>query len=403
MLPLIKPSILAVAICLISANINAQCNLLHGPVVINEFLASNGNIASNALDEFEDFVELYNTGAQPFNLEGWFLSDSRGSTGRTKFQFPNVSIPGNGYLIIWCDGVGDPFLPGLNAAFNLSGTEGELVVLSNPDTVIVDYVRFGPVDENVAVGRFPNGSGSFTKMVPSYSGPNFNGESFNVVINEYMATNSETASDEFGESNDWIEIYNNSNNAVNLSAYMLSDDHNEPAKFTFPSGTSIGANQYLIVWADNEPFQGTFHADFALSATGEELILSRPDTSTVDFFAFGEQATDVSEGRFPNGLGKLIPCMAPSINSLNLGTVSVSELQVTHQAMRVYPNPATALISVENPLKKKSLVRIVDIYGRVVHEEMLAPNVNQLDINYLVPGLYIISGEWGSSRLLKLN
>ncbi len=370
--------------------LQAQCEILRGPVVINEFVAFNTNIATNAIGVYADYVELYNTGNEAFNLQGWFLSDSRGSNGRTKYQFPNVSIPGNGYLIIWCDSEADPFMPGLNAPFNLSSTNGELVVLTNPDSVIVDFVRFAPVEENVAIGRFPNGSGPFTEMLPSFNGPNFNGAQLNMVINEYMASNNATMADETGNFGDWIELFNNDVVPINLSGWMLSDNHNRPDKFVFAQGTTVPPGGYLMVWADNTTDNGPLHAGFALSASGEEVILSRPDTSTVDFFAFGPQTTDISEGRFPNGLGGLIPCMAPTFAAENSGTVSTRIYAQRKEQLFVYPNPANEMLYIKSTHTAIQPVQIFDLSGRLCWQTQLVPGVESINVGHLNVGTYII-------------
>ena len=56
-----------------------------------------------------------------------------------------------------------------------------------------------------------------TSINPSLSG---------VVINEFMASNSTTARDQDGEYDDWIELYNNSSSAIDLSGYYLTDRNN---------------------------------------------------------------------------------------------------------------------------------------------------------------------------------
>ncbi len=383
-----------------AVQLSAQCELLRGPVVINEFLAFNETIATNSIGQFEDYIELYNTSQEAFNLEGYFLSDNRGNNSRLKYRFGDVTIPGNGYLIVWADGTGDPEMEGLNADFSLSSSNGERVVLSNPDSVIVDYVRFGPVEADVSIGRFPNGTGPFTRMVPTFNGPNTNGESFNVVINEYMATNSTTAADEFGDYDDWIELYNNGSQAVDLTGYLLSDNENRPDKYTFPPGSVIGPGQYFIVWADNEPEQGPYHAEFALSASGEEVILSLPDTSTIDYYAFGQQTTDVSEGRFPNGLGNLLGCMAPTFAAENGGTVSTRNAAREHSDLRIYPNPASGILYAENAGGEQLTGRIFDISGRLLGQEMLRPGRTQIDIAGLKPSVYILQTKLGGIKFV---
>ncbi|PLW92544.1 MAG: hypothetical protein C0592_10260 [Marinilabiliales bacterium] len=123
-----------------------------------------------------------------------------------------------------------------------------------------------------------------------------------VVINEFMASNSTTVSDQNGEYDDWVELYNNSSSAVSLNGYYLSDDMGDPYKYQFPD-TSIAANGYLIIWTDNDTLQSGLHTGFKLSAAGEVVVLSDASKNTVDMVSFSVQTTDISHGRYPNGTG----------------------------------------------------------------------------------------------------
>ena len=91
-----------------------------------------------------------------------------------------------------------------------------------------------------------------------------------LVINEIMASNDNIATDEYGEYDDWIEIYNKGDQPMNLSGYYLSDDINNLTKYMFPDFI-LAPDQYFIVWADDdEEDQGDYnHATFKLSASGE--------------------------------------------------------------------------------------------------------------------------------------
>ncbi|MBL0137385.1 MAG: lamin tail domain-containing protein, partial [Bacteroidetes bacterium] len=53
-----------------------------------------------------------------------------------------------------------------------------------------------------------------------------------------------------GEFDDWIELFNNSSQAGDISGYYPTDDYFNPDKWTIPANTIIPANDYLIVWAD---------------------------------------------------------------------------------------------------------------------------------------------------------
>ena len=131
-------------------------------------------------------------------------------------------------------------------------------------------------------------------------------------INEWMASNSAESGildPADGDSDDWIELFNPSNNAFSLAGWALSDDPQNPLKFIIPAGFSIPANGYLIVWADDEPLQNEaalrqeIHVPFKLSAGGEFIVLTAPDGSQIDLVEFGEQTLNISQLRRPDGGG----------------------------------------------------------------------------------------------------
>src|SRR6476620_3533046 len=70
------------------------------------------------------------------------------------------------------------------------------------------------------------------------------------VINEFLANNNFGILDDRNVHSDWIEIYNPGASAADLTNWHLSDSKTNPAKWTFPAGTSIAAGKYLVVFAD---------------------------------------------------------------------------------------------------------------------------------------------------------
>ena len=122
-----------------------------------------------------------------------------------------------------------------------------------------------------------------------------------VVINELLASNQSTLADPQGEFDDWIELRNLTDQAVNLTGRYLTDEPNDPRKRPFPDGTVIPANGFLLIWAD-EDRQATdgLHANFKLSASGEQVFLIDTDTNlnaVLDSVTFGAQEMDRSYGR----------------------------------------------------------------------------------------------------------
>ena len=80
-----------------------------------------------------------------------------------------------------------------------------------------------------------------------------------IAINEIMASNRSTITDEDGDFPDWIEIFNSGNDTVNLEGWGLSDDYDNPFRWTFPR-VILEPSEYLLVWAsgkDRRPDQNT--------------------------------------------------------------------------------------------------------------------------------------------------
>ncbi|MGD9611541.1 MAG: CotH kinase family protein, partial [Kiritimatiellia bacterium] len=128
-----------------------------------------------------------------------------------------------------------------------------------------------------------------------------------LYINEVLSSNDSSEQDEDGDYSDWLEIWNNGAEAVDLAGWGLSDSYSNPFKWTFGAVT-IQPGEFLVVWASskNRPAVtngNQLHTSFAISAGGEELLLTRPDGTRMDEFAPIAIPTDYSLGRQPDGTG----------------------------------------------------------------------------------------------------
>ncbi len=137
-------------------------------VVINEFVAANGNGVRDEFGERDDWVEFYNNGTQPKDMSRWYLSDNLNN--KTKWRFPNgLVLPAGGYLIVWAD---DSVAQGnLHASFKLSSA-GEDLVLSDSLENVMDQLTFGAQRQDTAWARIPNGTGSFQFRLPTFAANN---------------------------------------------------------------------------------------------------------------------------------------------------------------------------------------------------------------------------------------
>jgi hypothetical protein len=130
-----------------------------------------------------------------------------------------------------------------------------------------------------------------------------------LVINEFLAVNGSSITDEDGDYSDWIEIHNRSNLPVNLAGWSLTDDLDQMDKWIFPDVTLEG-HEYLVVYASGKDRRtnklgSVLHTNFRLSEESEFLGLYSPTSRRfLDAIElqYPEQARNVSFGRYGEGL-----------------------------------------------------------------------------------------------------
>ena len=126
-----------------------------------------------------------------------------------------------------------------------------------------------------------------------------------VVINEFLASNTKIFMDDDLGYDDWIELYNTTDQPIDLAGWYLTDDLKDPTKWQVPSSdpalTTIPPKGHILIWADGQAGDEELHANFSLSVGGEELALFSPDRTLVDSVQFPRQVPDISYGRWPDG------------------------------------------------------------------------------------------------------
>src|SRR5690606_19346198 len=101
--------------------------------------------------------------------------------------------------------------------------------------------------------------------------------------------------DEF-DSGDWIEIYNNGTQTIDLSNYVLSDA-NISNSFTFPKGMMLYPNSYLVICENKDKFNRVYpkvtnsigNISFGLSSQGDIVFLYDPSFNIIDQVLYGTQ------------------------------------------------------------------------------------------------------------------
>ncbi len=209
-----------------------------------------------------------------------------------------------------------------------------------------------------------------------------------LVINEFMARNVATVTDQNGQHDNWIELYNNTSNYLSLNNAFLSDDNLNPLKWDFPENVTVAPHGYLIVWADEDSSQSGLHSNFKLLSSGERIILSYAGGYVVDSISYGAQTADMSYLRCPNGTGSF-ETYYPSFNGVNCLFNSVEQIQ--QNDVSIYPNPTNGNIFINNGNEKIESLIIYNSIGQNIYE---VKNMNdssmEINLSAFSAGFYMI-------------
>ena len=209
-------------------------------------------------------------------------------------------------------------------------------------------------------------------------------------INELMATNTTYLSD-LNSYGDWVEIYNPSNQEVDIAGYYVTDDYTVPTKYQIPTGNPssiIAPGGYKLIWADDST--QNLHTNFKISGTnGERFALVASDGVTfIDSISFGPQTTDVSYGRTSDGSDSWTFFTTSSPNASN-APAGIQAALVGKQSNLVYPNPASTNIYFKSTSWTE--LEIIDLSGQVITKiAHTAIQSDQFDISFLPSGLYTL-------------
>ncbi|MBN2162880.1 MAG: lamin tail domain-containing protein [Pontiellaceae bacterium] len=129
----------------------------------------------------------------------------------------------------------------------------------------------------------------------------------NLWLNELQAENITGPMDNTGDRDPWIEIHNSGETSVNMDDCRLTTDYDNPSGWSFPTGTTIPAGGYLMVWCDSEideSVSGAPHADVGLPASAGTIGLARMVDGSprlFDYLNYTNLPANWSYGDFPDG------------------------------------------------------------------------------------------------------
>lgn len=300
-------------------------------VWLNELQPRNASGPRDGAGDNDPWLELYNAGSTPVSLEGWYLSDNY--TNPTRWAFPPGAViaPGQ-FLLIWLDGEPAESTPSAwHTSFRIPESNGSvaLVFPFQGQPAVLDYLNYGEGAADRSVGYHPDGQAGPRRSLffPTPGGANNGSQTLaRVVINEWMAANTTALADPAdGDYEDWFELYNPGDQAVDLTGYSLTDRPQDAAsRWMPPYPITIPPKGFLLVWADeetaqNQPGGADLHVNFKLSQGGESIALFAPDGSLVDSITFGATVENVTQGRWPDGdTGRVYSLSRPTPRAPNV-------------------------------------------------------------------------------------
>jgi len=252
-----------------------------------------------------------------------------------------------------------------------------------------------------------------------------------LFINEIMSSNVSTITDNYGQFEDWVEIYNPNAFAVNLAGFYLTDNHYGDGVTEFtqissaqPDSTTIPAGGFKVIWFDEDINQGVLHINTKLGASGDAVYLIAPDMITivddVEWTAATGMGADLSWGRYADGTENWMLFGSGYIHPASPGThnapVSNNDEYILSivPSVSVYPNPMNRILNIE--IKNSDVPSKVNIYnlkGQLVREIIVYPGAKYVwdakDKSGLTiaSGLYFmktkVSGKVITQKFIKLD
>lgn len=331
-------------------------------LALNELVAGNCLTLADEDGDQPAWIELYNGTSQPIDLSTYTLSNDPYRPAMWRFPKGAVIAP-DGYYLVFASGKdrpgGNGWLP--HANFRLSST-GETITLTDAMNHTVDRVTYERLPKDSAYARaegllytwqtsanptpgLPNTLSGETRMDEAIRSRNTSG----IFLSEVMtaSTGIETP---FGKTSyTWIEVTNLSGSPVNLTGWGLSNEPGHPRLWQFPETVIEPHTQQLVFTSGlTEPPTGSkaTHADFRLTALGENITLSDPSGNIVDKLVVPRLETNVSYGRdFDSGLLLYFDTPTPGEPNTPEGYIGYASTPTIHRKGGLLTRPVTVEIT----------------------------------------------------------
>jgi hypothetical protein len=250
-------------------------------LIINEIVAKSASadyLAGN------DWVELYNAGATSINLANYTLADSASE----KLPLPSITLAAGQYIVIAAVDDKDANPPTPSVKFKLGGADAVYLYANGALISSLNWAE-GAAPEASSYGLF-NGAVQTLKPTPGAANALPSTTTPTIVRGKPSGNSPLRISEVVAQSDrpnfqagaDWLELINESNTAVNLAEFSLTDDAN-PLE-ALPNVSLPAGGRVVVVAGGVAPTDGTAHVTFGLGRT-DSLSLFR-NNQEVDYVAW---------------------------------------------------------------------------------------------------------------------
>lgn len=292
------------------------------PLVINEVLLSDAGVPYQGL--LQDVVEIRNRSTEKVSTKGWYLSDGGDPYG---CPLPETTLSSGEFLVL-------PIHQG-TTGFGLS--TGETVYLISPEHTWSQPVSCVVPEAGYSICLTDSAEPlSYEFDTPSLGYVNHTSgiEAFatdqlpeDLRISEAMSSNSSYLKGPYGNTTDWVELYNAGKETVDLSEYCLSPSA-DGTRYPLPA-KKLAPGSYICILLSESGRRlkaGYGHLPFNLSSAGDSLYLTKND-QFLDYAILPELSGDEVWGR-PSGAPVFTRLSSATPGSKNAGKSRISEAPV---------------------------------------------------------------------------
>jgi len=301
-------------------------------LAVTEILLSSSGVPYDG--RFCDVVEICNRSAQTVSTKGWYLSDS---SDPFRYALPAQELAPGQRLLIPCERT--------TTGFGLS--EADTLRLRTPEGLWANVIPCGETEENQSIRCTGAGEDTVCTAAPvtlGFADDETGRQQYlqaampgDLQISEMMSVNKTHLKGSYGTVCDWIELYNAGQEAVDLAAYALTDNNNDPYRYPLPAKT-LQPGEYCVILlseTDENLLRGYDVLPMTLSSRGETLYLTQNGCFT-DHAVLPPLAADMSFGRAV-GAAEFSTLAKPTPGTANSEAALISQPVTAVTPQGVYP------------------------------------------------------------------